>query len=312
MLAIFAVVLPILFWQQGPGTASELQKAGITQIAVPAADSAQWRTAAGSMSVESIDPAALTKIPVPGMTFRLDEASASRVPWVTSNVWRFLRSPNAKFLYDTPGKSAPLAAAEAFSYSATALIHTDANGVPALTRMLDFLQSVNSNAATKLVADIGFVDDGSTLSGEVMNLMVRDNLLFRVVSSPDPGCKLNVQLSSGEWHGSTVKDTDPIVHKIRAELNDNRRSVRIYGTSLVLAHLTGEPGKPRLHLLNYGAASRTRVEGFRVRVLGRYTQSRIHSFDSPAEKLLDYQAQSDATEFTVPELKTYAVIDLAP
>jgi hypothetical protein len=36
----------------------------------------------------------------------------------------------------------------------------------------------------------------------------------------------------------------------------------------------------------------------------------LHSFDSAGDKPLDYDLESAATEFTIPSLKAYAVIEL--
>jgi hypothetical protein len=48
-----------------------------------------------------------------------------------------------------------------------------------------------------------------------------------------------------------------------------------------------------------------------VRVLGQYAKHRLAAAGSPQAELLDYSVDSAATEFTLPELKTYAVIDLS-
>lgn len=310
MLFLLAVVLPELFWQQGVDTAAELRSAGITHIAVPSSDTAaHWRTITG-ISADPVDLSATVKLPTPGVALQIDEASASRVPWVSSNGWRFIRQPQAKFYYDVPANIAALAAAEAFCFGGEALLHIKADGIEPLAKMLAFLKTIDSDGS-KPITDIGFIDNHSAVSAEVLNLMVRDNLLFKIVLLSGAGPKLTVQLGSKDYPASGVKDADAIVHKIRANLTDAKRTVRIFGTSVVIVHLTGEPDKPRLHLLNYGAGSHIRVGGFRVRVLGRYSKSQIHSFGAPEEHLLDYEVQADATEFTVPELQTYAVIDLA-
>lgn len=309
MLWIPALVLPVLFWQQGVETAPELRKAGITHIAVPAADVARWKTIAG-MVADPVDLAATIKLPPPGVALRIDEASASHVPWVSSNGWRFMRQADARFYYDIPANTTTLAAAEAFTFGGQALISTGVNGIEPFAKMSQFLRTINSDQA-KPLADIGFIDDNSALSAEVMNLMIRDNLLFKIIPSLSEKCKLTVQLGSKDYEAGSVNDADPIVHKIRANLTDARRSVRIFGTSVVIAHVTGEADKPRVHLLNYGAPAHIRVGAFRVRVLGRYSKFQIHCFDSPDVQLMDVEVQSDATEFTLPDLKTYAVVELA-
>jgi hypothetical protein len=101
-----------------------------------------------------------------------------------------------------------------------------------------------------------------------------------------------------------------VAQKIRYELTDDRRSLRIYGSEVVLARLSGSDGRRRLELLNYAAVSRS-LNGIRVRVLGRYARHEVRAFDLPQVALVDYDATADATEFTLPQLKSYARIELA-
>jgi hypothetical protein len=309
MFLLLAVTLPSLFWTGATDTATDLRQAGITQITVPASEAGSWKGVSG-ISVETADPKSAVKLPAPGITYHMNQASASRVPWIDSNGWRFMRQPNAQFFYDVKGNAAALAAAEAFTYGAKAMLQTDKSGLAPLADMLKFLGAIGLPEEPQ-VADIGFVDDGSPTDAEVMNLLVRDNLLFRIVRSPSPGLKLTVQLGSKEYPIDEAKNPDAMEHKIRADLGDERRLVRLYGTSVVVAGVTGEPGKLRLHLLNYGAGRGTAVGEFRVRVLGRYSKAQLHSFGSPGDQVADYSPGADATEFTIPGLKVYAVVDLS-
>lgn len=308
MLFFLAVLLPSLYWPGGADTAPLLQKAGITHILVPASRAASWKDVAG-IEAQIADLQGAQKLPVPGVSFRMSRASATRVPWVTSNGWQFMRHPRGVFYYDVNGDGAALAAAEAFCYGAQAMIQTDTSGLEPLGRMLKFLSTIKSPDGSP-VADIGFIDDGSPAAGEVMNLLVRDNLLFKLVSSNGSDLKLTVPFGSPEYPAQEAKNPVVLAQKIRANLTDERRSLRIYGTSIVIARLTQQPGGLRLHLLNYGAPNGARVGAFRVRVLGHYEKAQFRSFDSPADKLIEYDAASDATEFTVPDLKAYAVVDL--
>ena len=57
------------------------------------------------------------------------------------------------------------------------------------------------------------------------------------------------------------------------------------------------------------ASSGTQVGAFRVRVLGFYDKAELRSPDMAVE-IADFSRGPDATEFTVPSLKTYAVVDL--
>ena len=328
MLLLLAA-LPGLFWD-GPAdtTAAALREAGIKQIQVPAARLAEWKNVP-DMAVEVADLQRAVKLLAPTVNYRMDQASASRAPWLMSNGWKFLRQSQGRFYYDVTGKTSAIAAAEAFCFGANAsanaggnagagvggnaganvMVRTDAAGLKPLAEMLEFLGSVNAEPLP-LIADIGFIDDGSGVSGEVMNMMVRDNLLFEIVAKPDPRLKLTVRLGAKEYPLADAKNPGRVAQTIRGNLTDEKRSVRIYGSPVVVARLTGSGGKVRLQLLNYTGATRN-VDGIRVRVLGQFPKHQLAAAGSPGLELVDYNVEADATEFTLPQLKTFAVIDLS-
>jgi hypothetical protein len=306
---LLAATLPILFWDGGTDKWPQFQTAAIHHLAVSRSDVSAWANITG-LDVEAVDTYSTLKLPVPGITFRVDEASASRRPWLTSNGSRILRQPDARFLYDVPAEAVALAAAEAFCFGGRALIHVDQKGIQPFASILRFLTDINSEP-TIPIADIGVLDDGSGMSGEILNLLIRDNLLFALVRSPDVKYKLLVELGSKSYSGPGLRDPDAIVHRIRTDLTDAERTLRLFGTSVVVARLTGNPDKPRLHLLNYGAPTHVEAGGFRVRVLGSYSKAKVHAFEHPDQKLLDYEFNTEATEFTIPELKAYTVVDLS-
>lgn len=312
MMLLVLAVLPGLFWEEPPDTAPVLREAGIASVQVPAAQYQAWKQA-GQISVQAADLRNAVQAPPPAVQYRPNEASATHSPWLILNGWRFLRNPQGRFWYDAAGPRAALAAAEAFCFSGNALVHTDRAGLKPLAEMLDFLSGLGENAGPA-VADIGFIDDGSATAGEVMNLMVRNNLLFQVLSRParpaDPRLKLAVRLGSKEFPLEEAKNPGMTAHEVRARLTDEKRSLRIYGSAVVVARLTALADGVRLHLLNYAGAER-KVDGLRVRVLGQYAKHRLAAAGSPGEELLDYSVDADATEFTLPELKTYAVVDLS-
>lgn len=305
MLFPLAALLPILFWPGTNTVAPLLHQAGINEIAVPPGKTDAWKNE-NRLKVDVVDLNKTLKLPPPGVDYRTNEASASRVPWVNSNGWRFMRQPNARFSYDVKENAVALATSEAFSFGSDAVIQTNEPGLARLAEMLNFLSSLPSRKGS-ILADVGFIDHGSDLDAEVMNLLVRENLLFTIVRAPDPDLKLTVELGSKEY---ASKNPDVLEHRIRANLGDDRRLIRIYGTSVVVAHVTGKPGKLRLHFLNYGAARGTEVGAFRVRVLGWYDKAQLRSFERPGVELADFSPGHEATEFTIPGLKTYAVVDL--
>jgi hypothetical protein len=63
----------------------------------------------------------------------------------------------------------------------------------------------------------------------------------------------------------------------------------------------------RVYLLNYSNRS---VRGLRVRVRGVFAKGETRVFGVSDAHLEDWSAERDATEFTIPEMGAFAVIDL--
>jgi hypothetical protein len=143
-----------------------------------------------------------------------------------------------------------------------------------------------------------------------MNLMTRKNLMFRVVKKPDSRLKLYVPFGSAKYPKADAANPIEFAQKVRFELTDQKRSFRIYGSEVVLARLEGDSRRLRVHLLNYAGAERP-VPGVRIRVSGRYPRQEIRAAGVSEAKLQEAEVLRDATEFTVPEMRTYAVIDLS-
>lgn len=307
MVLALAVVLPVLYWNGGPETAGALKQAGIAAIEVAPERVAEWRGAAG-IEVKAPTGQPGVKLGAPGVNYRIDEASASTAPWVDTNGAKILRHPGALFVYEVEGKTAALAAAEAYAFGGRAEIHTGAEGLGPLGAMLEFLRSV-PEAEMPAAANIGFVDDGTGRAGEVMNLLVRRNLLYRIVRGPEAGLDMNVRIGSAEFPAAEADNPDMLAHKIRQELGDGKRLVRIYGSEVVIARLERSGGKARLHLLNYAGAKRN-VAGLRVRVLGDYARAAVYADGIAGAKAQDFERTGGATEFTLAGIRNYAVVDL--
>jgi hypothetical protein len=306
-MLFLAALLPILFWDKGPETVDQLNKAGIKQIAVPAALEPAWKGVTGIVA-QTADKEKAVKLPVPKVEYRMNQAAATRSPWVDANGWRILRSPDAQFFYNVPGQAAGLAAAEAYVYDAKALIQTDPAGLEPLAKMLAFLEKLKP-ADLPPVANIGFVDDGSPQAGEVMNLLVRRNLLLKTVKKADPSLPVNVELGSAKYPKQAAANPSEMAQQIRFELTDEKRSLRIYGSDVVIGRLTSDVKRARLSLINY--ASARPVRGLRIRVLGTFPKHELHVFGTPGAALVDYEVQRGATEFTLAEMGSFAVIDLS-
>lgn len=307
-LFLLALVVPSLFWDKGPDTANLLKQAGIQHIAVPAAVSTQWKGVSG-IAVETIDPQQLKTIPAPGVKFQRRMASATRAPWVDSNAWRFFREPDASYFYEANGKAAALAAAESFTYGVRAFIKTDDEGLQPLAGMLQFLDTLKL-PNSKPRANIGYIDDGTPESGELMNLLIRRNLLFRLVTKPDPALNITVKLDTPEYPKSEAANPSLLAEKVRAQLGDQKRLLRLYGSEVVIGRLVSAPKGDTLFLLNYGA-NRVPVNGIRVRVLGKYSGAKFSEAGTSPEVPLDIVHDSQAIEFTLKEIGTFAVVSLA-
>ncbi|MBI1789971.1 MAG: hypothetical protein HYR60_20770 [Acidobacteria bacterium] len=300
LLLCFAALLPSLFWDKGPETAGQLKQASITQVAVPPSLEAAWKSQPG-FAIRVAEPGSAVKLAAPGVQMRANLASATRSPWVDCNGWQFMRQPAGRYYYPAPGAVSALAAAEAFMYGVEAMVHTDLAGLEPLARMLEFLSRLK-NTSLPAVANIGFIDDRTPQAGEVMKLLVRKNLLFRIVTAPDPLLDLTVPFTGASNPAEAAQ-------KIRSDLTDEKRALRIYGSEVVIGRLAGDGRRLRVHLLNYAGASRP-VNGLRVRVLGRYPRHELSVSGVPDAALVDYEAGPEATEFTLTAMKSYVVIDL--
>jgi hypothetical protein len=99
--------------------------------------------------------------------------------------------------------------------------------------------------------------------------------------------------------------------RAREALGDDRRLLRIFGTTSVIARLTGDPARARLFLLSY---SRNRNQpAVAVRLRERYRPSAIAAFGAAdaGSAVADLRHPDDgSTEFSLPPFSTIAIVDL--
>jgi hypothetical protein len=103
--------------------------------------------------------------------------------------------------------------------------------------------------------------------------------------------------------------------RVRAKLGDDNRLVRLYGTSTVIARLTGDGKRARLYLLAFDRSRRQQQgpnpQAIRVRLLGRYQLAKFAAYAAPPDAALtDLRHVGNTTEFWVPGFSTSAIIDL--
>jgi hypothetical protein len=247
------------------------------------------------------------KLLVPKLAGRANVASATRRPWIDANGWRFVHKPAGQFWYELPQGKGPLAAAEAFVYNADAVLKLDPADADETRLMLSFLQFL-PHLEAPFVADLGVVNDGSPEIGEVLNLLTRRNLLFRVLKAPDPQLRLNIQLGAKEFPREAAADPSAFALHVRRQLTDEQRSLRLYGTELVICRLQSDGQRARVHLLNYSGRA---LSGVRLRVRGVFPQSSAYAFGVKKVTLEDFALDGAGTEFTLDQLGVYTVVDLS-
>jgi len=304
---LFLATLPAFYWAQPVETAPALKQAGIERLCVPTEAAAAW-TAAGFTVVPlgEKDRSERTKLQAPGLRSRAEAASASVRPWVNANGWRFLRKPGDRYWGDVPAGRAALAAAEAFAYGADAVLAIDPADLGTFGQMLAFLSSVPDSSLPP-ATDVAVVDDGSPPIGEILNLMARRNLLFKVASKEAPDVAMNVRVGSKEFSKKEAQNPEMFALSVRRLLTDEKRSLRLYGSEVVLARLTRDAGHARLHLLNYGGRP---IDGLRVRLLGSWVPGEARAFGETRLAVEDLVAADGATEFSLGTIGPYAVVDL--
>lgn len=235
------------------------------------------------------------KLVAPGIDRKVNVASATRAPWIDANGWRFRRNPTGQFVYDLPPGRTALAAAETFAYSANAVI-TPSSTEPAFNEMLKILGRIPATTLPDL-ADFAFIDDGSEDAGEILNLLTRRNLLYKVVRAPDPALRLNFPSNSDS--------PQLFAAKVREKLGDDNRSLRVYGSETVICRVQGDGSRARVHLLNYEQRS---LEGIRLRIRGTFSKAKLYTTQSGED--LELAASGGFTEFSLPKSGFYAVVDL--
>jgi hypothetical protein len=281
-------------------------QAGRSRIYVTAAASSLVDQGLASAAPDSTE--SFQGVPAPGIRFVANQAQATTSPWVDSNAWRFQRGVQKANYDKLPAGAAPLAAAEAFAYRVDAILNPDLEDLPELGKILAFLEA-QDQPALPIMANIGVIDDKSSLMGEVLNMLTRRNLLYRVVSAPDPKLGVTVQIGSPDFPKESATNPSDFAARVRAKVGDDRRLVRLYGTSTAIAHLTGDEKRVRLVLLSY---SRNRAQpGVRVRLLGRYRPAKFTAYGAvPDAKLADIEHPENTTEFSIPDFNTIAIVDL--
>jgi hypothetical protein len=320
-LLVAAACIPALAYRAAAAPADNSQAGKLYVTSVASSLVEQGLAAAAPAASET---AAFEHLNGPSIRMRNNEAQATTSPWVDANAWRFQRGTRKVTYQKLTAGSAPLAAAEAFTFNVEAILDPDPSELAELGKFLGFLKQ-QKKALLPVMANIGVVDDKSAEMDEVLNMLTRRNLLYRIVSAPDPKLDLTVQLGSKDFPRESAIDPSDFAARVRAKLGDDKRLVRLYGTSTVIAHLTGDGKQAQLYLLSYtrsggrgqGGGRGQQTGGgaggqpIRVRVLGHYRPVKFAAYGvAEAAKLTDVENPGGSTEFTVPLFSTLGIIDL--
>ncbi len=243
---------------------------------------------------------------MPKIDARIAVASATRSPWIDSNGWKYRRDPEAAYVLDAPPKSAELACAEAVAFGGNLLIHA----APENRDVLEAFERFSSTFPQRDwpdIADFSFLDDGSPQAGEILNLLTRRNLLFRIVHRAQRALPPLIQMGQGEFSGPLVNNPSDFAYAVRRKIGDDRRSLRVFGSEMVIGRLLGNGKQARLYLVNYNTSP---ADSIRCRLRGSFSGYRGYVFNSTQEPVSDFRPGKDFTEFSVNKLQSLAVVDL--
>jgi hypothetical protein len=255
------------------------------------------------------DAAAFQDVPAPSLRNAPNSgyAQATLAPWVESNGWRFQRGIRKASYRILPRGSAGLATAEAFAFDVDAILNPDPADIVELGAVLEFLKAHRRPTFPPL-ANVGVIDDGSPAMGEVLNMLTRRNLLYRVVSGPDRTLAFTVRLGTGDFPQAAAANPSDFAARVRERIGDDNRLVRIYGSTTAIVRLSGDNTRARLVVLSY---SRNRMQqDVRIRLLGGWRNPEVAAYGAARAAAIDVEQLGKSIEFTIPTFSTIAIVDL--
>src|SRR5262249_58301596 len=128
------------------------------------------------------------------------------------------------------------------------------------------------------------------------------NVLLRLVHEPSAQYRVNVQLGTPDYPRESAADPSAFALKVRRQLTDQERTLRVFGTEIVIGRLTGDHTRARLHLLNYGGRD---IEGVRIRLRGTYPEGEANVAGQGRLPLEERVVGQGGTELSLPRLVPY-------
>jgi hypothetical protein len=268
-------------------------------------------------------------------------ANRTGQPWLDNNVAqvRILQAAGRRPVLTYPWKPDTLAdpqagpsaddfataVAEAGAFGADLLLDLDAALLPAWAwarRYLDYYARRDVRAAP--MANVGVVTRDPAAWYEVLNLMARHNVPYRIVDSVDPLRAAGLDLviltepgtDAGELPaervlraGNDAADPNGFALKVWNRLGRKRRLVDVWNGITVLVGLERGAGERalRLEIVNYSAQPLP----VQVRVRGIYGRIESVTPERPRQSL-PFEHLDGYTEFVVPELRIGGTVVLRP
>src|SRR5207253_4023205 len=118
-------------------------------------------------------------------------------------------------------------------YGLDALLQIDPADLAVVAPILTFAAGLPPDDLPP-VADLAVVDDGTEATSEVMNLLARRNLLFAPVAAGSSTYPLTIVVGSPAYPLADAADPSAFAQKVRSQLTDARRSLRIFGSEVVI------------------------------------------------------------------------------
>ena len=235
---------------QGVESAPALKKTAIERF-VCSRDGA-WRKAAHAVPLSDTDLGLRETVAGPACA-----RTAPRDPQSLGLHERLAPCATRGSSYDLPSGGRP-GRGGSVRYGADAVLKIDPADLESVGQMLAFLGQLPKDDLPD-IADVAVVDDGSATMGEALNLLVRRNLLFKIVPAPSAQYRVSVKLGTPEFPADAAADPSAFALKVRRQLTDEQRSLRIFGTEIVIGRLTGDGSRVRLHPSTTGPRHRRRA-----------------------------------------------------
>ncbi len=179
---VLAVLIPGLYREQVPEKVDAIKRAGITRVYSPAAHVGAWKAA----GIDTLDSTALAQFTVRSCSDGENGSHGCVSDSHSMHQREWLAVParlETRVLQESASRVSRYGRGGIIRVRRRPVLQPSAKDLDDLLEMVAFLGNVQGEPMPAM-ANLGVLDDGSPLLGEVMNLLSRRNLLYRVVPKP--------------------------------------------------------------------------------------------------------------------------------